>query len=81
MLFRARNICRPARRQGGRRKYPGPGGSVLCFPQRQHFRGVRWFVLQDPAGVRFFRLSEAAYHFTAMLDGRRTVAEVWRISN
>ncbi len=46
--------------------------------QRQHFRGVRWFVLQDPAGVRFFRLSEAAYHFSAMLDGRRTVGQVWQ---
>lgn len=47
--------------------------------QRQHFRGVRWFVLQDPVGVRFFRLSEAAYHFAAMLDGRRTVGQVWQI--
>ena len=47
--------------------------------QRQHFRGVRWFVLKDPANNRYFRLSEAAYHFVALLDGRRTVNQVWQI--
>ncbi len=46
---------------------------------RQHFRGVRWYVLQAPADSRFFRLSRVAYHFVALLDGRRTVAAVWRI--
>jgi len=46
--------------------------------QRQHFRGVRWFVVQDPANNRYFRLSEAAYHFVALLDGRRTVNRVWQ---
>ena len=47
--------------------------------QRQHFRGVRWFVLQDPANNRYFRLSAAAYHFVALLDGRRSVDQVWQI--
>ena len=47
--------------------------------QRQHFRGNLWFVLQDPASSRYFRLSEAAYHFVALLDGRRTVNQVWQI--
>ena len=47
--------------------------------QRQHFRGVRWYVLQDPANNQYFRLNDAAYHFVAMLDGRRTVSQVWRI--
>jgi hypothetical protein len=45
---------------------------------RQHFRGIQWYVLQDPANNQFFRLSDAAYHFVAMLDGRRTVNQVWR---
>ncbi|UCG14126.1 MAG: PqqD family peptide modification chaperone [Deltaproteobacteria bacterium] len=45
---------------------------------RQHFRGLKWYVLQDPANNQFFRLSDAAYHFVAMLDGRRTVSQVWR---
>ncbi|MEN8807937.1 MAG: hypothetical protein ABF291_10695, partial [Desulfobacterales bacterium] len=47
--------------------------------QRQHFRGVRWYVLQDPANNQYFRLNDAAYHFVAMFDGRRTVSQVWRI--
>ncbi len=38
-----------------------------------------WHVLQDPASNQFFRLNEPAYQFIAMLDGRRTVGEVWRI--
>ncbi len=45
---------------------------------RQHFRGQLWQVLQDPAGSEFFRLSAPAYHFVGMLDGHRTVGEVWR---
>ena len=48
---------------------------------RQHYRGQMWHVLQDPSNNQFFRLNEAAYRFVAMLDGRRTVAEVWRTSN
>ncbi|MGD2011345.1 MAG: PqqD family protein, partial [Desulfobacterales bacterium] len=47
--------------------------------QRQHFRGVRWYVLQDPANNQYFRLNDAAYHFIAMFDGRRTVSQVWNI--
>jgi putative peptide zinc metalloprotease protein len=46
--------------------------------QRQYFRGRKWYVLQDPANNQFFRLSEAAYYFVAMLDGRRTVSRVWQ---
>jgi putative peptide zinc metalloprotease protein len=48
---------------------------------RQHFRGRMWHVLQDPASNQYFRLNEAAYYFVAMLDGKRTVAEVWRSCN
>ena len=46
---------------------------------RQHFRGRMWHVLQDPASNDYFRLSESAYHFVALLDGRRTVRDAWRI--
>ena len=45
---------------------------------RQYFRGRKWYVLQDPANNQFFRLSDAAYYFVAMLDGRRTVSQVWQ---
>ena len=46
---------------------------------RQNFRGVKWYVLHGPTSTRYFRLSDAAYHFVAMLDGQRTVNRVWRI--
>lgn len=48
---------------------------------RQYYRGRMWHVLADPANNQFFRLDDAAYHFVALLDGRRTVAEAWKISN
>jgi putative peptide zinc metalloprotease protein len=48
---------------------------------RQHFRGQTWHVVQDPANNQFFRLGESGYHFVGLLDGRRTVAEAWRITN
>jgi len=48
---------------------------------RQHFRGQIWYVLENPSNNKFFRLSPEAYKFMAMLDGRRTVADVWRTCN
>lgn len=45
---------------------------------RQHFRGLRWYILQDPASNQYSRLNDAAYHFVARLDGRMTVSQVWR---
>ena len=44
---------------------------------RQHYRGERWYVVRDPAGNQYHRLSETAYRFVALLDGKRTVAEAW----
>jgi len=40
-----------------------------------------WYVLENPANNDFARISPDAYRFIGMLDGRRTVAEVWRICN
>jgi putative peptide zinc metalloprotease protein len=48
---------------------------------RQHFRGQMWHVLQDPSSNQFSRLSDSAYHFVAMLDGRRSVADTWKVCN
>ncbi len=48
---------------------------------RQFFRGRTWHVLQDPSNNQHFRLDEAGYHFVALLDGRRTVREVWWLCN
>jgi len=48
---------------------------------RQSFRGRMYHVVRDPANNQFFRLNEATYFFVAMLDGKRTVSEVWEICN
>jgi len=50
--------------------------SVTAY--RQHFRGERWHVLQDPASNQYYRLSEPAYFFVALLDGRRSVDAAWQ---
>src|SRR6201994_2638825 len=44
---------------------------------RQFYRGERWYVVRDPAGNQFHRLSDAAYRFVGLLDGSRTVEEAW----
>ncbi|MDH4237959.1 MAG: efflux RND transporter periplasmic adaptor subunit [Phycisphaerae bacterium] len=48
---------------------------------RQHFRGQMWYVLENPSNNKFSRLSSDGYYFIAMLNGKRTVAEVWQICN
>ena len=48
---------------------------------RQHFRSVMWYVLENPANNEYSRLSVEAHRFVGLLDGRRTVAEAWRICN
>ncbi|MCJ8329861.1 MAG: PqqD family peptide modification chaperone [Lentisphaeria bacterium] len=47
--------------------------------QRQFFRGEKWYVLQDPSNNQFYRISYAAYQFLGMLDGNRTVGEIWEL--
>ncbi|MBN2315766.1 MAG: efflux RND transporter periplasmic adaptor subunit [Sedimentisphaerales bacterium] len=48
---------------------------------RQHFRSVMWYVLENPANNEYSRLSVEAHRFVGLLDGRRTVAEAWRMCN
>ncbi len=48
---------------------------------RQHYRGQRWHVLRDPGNNQSYRLDDAAWHFVCLLDGRRSVAEAWKIAN
>ncbi len=47
---------------------------------RQFYRGERWYVVRDPAGNQYHRLSDSAYRFIGLLDGRRTVAEAWDLA-
>jgi len=44
---------------------------------RQQFRKQVWYVLQDSQSGRFHRLSPAAHHILCLMDGRRTVREIW----
>jgi putative peptide zinc metalloprotease protein len=46
---------------------------------RQFYRGERWYVVRDPAGNQFHRLSDAAYRFIGLLDGTRTIEQAWEI--
>lgn len=46
---------------------------------RQYYRGERWYVVRDPAGNQYHRLSDPAYRFVALLDGTRTINEAWEL--
>ncbi len=46
---------------------------------RQFYRGDRWYVVRDPAGNQYHRLSSPAYQFVGLLDGTRTVSEAWEL--
>ncbi len=53
-----------------------PGAQIT----RQYHRGERWYVVRDPAATQFMRLSDGAYHFIGLLDGKRTVSEAWELA-
>ncbi|WP_294539735.1 PqqD family peptide modification chaperone [uncultured Rhodoblastus sp.] len=44
---------------------------------RHVFRGKIWYVLQDHQTGRFHRLSSIANLMLSLMDGRRTVGEIW----
>lgn len=48
--------------------------------RRHRFRGEVWYVIQDPASGRFNRFTPAAYQLLGLLDGQRTMDEVWNIA-
>lgn len=47
---------------------------------RQHYRGARWHVVHDPASNAYYRLSPVSHEFLSLLDGHRTVEQVWQLS-
>jgi putative peptide zinc metalloprotease protein len=47
---------------------------------RQQFRGHTWYVLEDRVGERFHRFSPAAYQVIGLMDGRRTVQQLWDLA-
>ena len=48
---------------------------------RHNYRDQLWYVLQDPSSGKFHRFRPAAYHFIGMMDGERTVDEIWELAN
>ena len=44
---------------------------------RHQYRGQTWYVLQDLSSERFHRFSPAAYMVVGLMDGRRTVDQIW----
>lgn len=44
---------------------------------RHTYRGERWHVLQDMGSGRFLRLDATAYRVVALMDGVRSVDEIW----
>lgn len=48
--------------------------------QRHTYRGQLWFVLTDPLSGRVHRFNPVAYQVIGLLDGRRTMQEIWEIA-
>ncbi|MBL8374420.1 PqqD family peptide modification chaperone [Accumulibacter sp.] len=44
---------------------------------RHRFRGQPWYVLGDSASGKLHRFSPAAYRVIQLMDGRRTINEIW----
>ena len=44
---------------------------------RHIYRGQTWYVLQDPSSNRQHRFNKIAYFIIGLMDGERTVAEIW----
>lgn len=45
---------------------------------RHSYRGQRWHVVQDHATGQFLRFNSAAYAVIALMDGIRTLDDIWR---
>ncbi|WP_342362752.1 peptidase M50 [Terrarubrum flagellatum] len=46
---------------------------------RHRSRGQSWYVAQDEASGRYHRFTAPVYLFIGLMDGRRTVAELWNL--
>ncbi|MCA0921684.1 peptidase M50 [Pseudooceanicola nanhaiensis] len=44
---------------------------------RQVLRGGTWYVVQDDQTGRYHRLAPAANHMVSLMDGRRTMQDIW----
>ena len=44
---------------------------------RHHYRDELWYVLQDDSSGKYHRFSPAAYYLIGLMDGERSVAQLW----
>lgn len=44
---------------------------------RHHYRGELWYVLEDRVSRRMHRFNPAAYYLIGLMDGQRSVQEIW----
>ena len=44
-------------------------------------RGQRWYLLQDHTSGRFHRFSPAAHRLIGLMNGRRSLAEIWSLAS
>jgi putative peptide zinc metalloprotease protein len=44
---------------------------------RHHYRGERWYVLEDRISKRVHRFNPVAHYVIGLMDGRRSVNEIW----
>ncbi len=44
---------------------------------RHHYRSEPWYVLQDHSSGKHYRFTPAAYLLIGLMDGQRTVDEIW----
>lgn len=48
----------------------------------QHsYRGAVWYVLRDEITGKHHRFNQAAYNFIRLIDGQRTVNDIWNSLN
>ncbi len=48
---------------------------------RQRYRGATWFVIQDDQTGRFHRIAPAANRMIGLMDGHRTLDQIWNAAN
>ncbi len=48
---------------------------------RHFYRGRLWYVLQDPTSGRLHRFNPAAHTLIGLMDGRRSVQEIWELAS
>ncbi|MEH6628455.1 MAG: peptidase M50 [Motiliproteus sp.] len=46
---------------------------------RHEYRGQIWYVIREPSSGQYHRFTPAAYHFIGLMDGERSVDDIWHL--